>query len=134
VADFMEKHGMKEDVTLIAAGGLRTGADFAKALALGANAVYIATAAMIAMGCVYNNCSCHTGMCLRGIATHDPKLRKRLVPDKAAVKVANFIKAATAEIASITRIVGKNNVRLLTKEHLRALEPEISRITGVKLA
>jgi len=132
MADFMETHGMKEDMTLIAAGGLRTGADFAKALALGAEAVYIASAAKIAMGCTYN-CPCHTGTCPQGIATHDPKLRKRLNPDKTAVKVANFIKAATEEIADIVRIVGKNDVRRLSKNDLRALDSEIARITGVKL-
>ena len=134
VSDFMERHSMKGNMTLIAGGGLRTGTDFSKALALGADAVCIATTAMIAMGCVYNNCLCYTGMCPQGIATHEPKLRKRLNLNEAAVKVANFINTATKEIADITRIVGKNDVRFLSKDDLRALEPKIAEITGVELA
>jgi len=133
VADYIDKNGLRDRVTLIAAGGLRHSADVAKALALGAEAVYMAGALKIALGCKYIR-ECHLGTCPYGIATQTKKLRKRLNVDKAAEKVANFIKAATHDIETITRICGKEDIHKLNRVDLKAIDPELSRITGVTLA
>jgi glutamate synthase domain-containing protein 2 len=116
---------------LIAAGGIRHAGDAAKALALGAEAVYMAGALKIAMGCKYIR-ECHLGTCPYGIATQTKRLRCRLDIDSAAAAIARFIQAATEEIKTIARICGKNAVHRLNKTDLRALDPELSRITGVE--
>ena len=72
--------------------------------------------------------------CPYGIATQDGKLRKRLNIEEGAARVANFIKAATAEVKSIARICGKNAVQKLDREDLAALDQELSRITKIKMA
>ena len=84
----------------------------------------------IALGCRYIR-QCHLGNCPYGIATQDPKLRARLKVDEKAQHVANFINAATAEVQSIARICGKDNIHDLNKMDLGSLNPELSRLTGV---
>ncbi len=133
VADYIDKSGLKDRVTLIATGGLRHSADVAKALALGAEAVYMAGALKIALGCKYIR-ECHLGTCPYGIATQTKKLRKRLNVDKAAKRVSNFIQAATHDIETIARICGKDDIHELSRDDLKAINPELSRITGVALA
>jgi glutamate synthase domain-containing protein 2 len=133
VANYIEKNGLGERITLIATGGLRHSADIAKALALGAEAVYMAGALKIAMGCKYIR-ECHLGTCPYGIATQTKALRKRLDVDLAAQRVANFISAATEEIKTFARICGKGDIHKLDKNDLKAINPELARITGVKLA
>ena len=118
--------------TLIISGGLNHGGDVAKALALGADAVYMATAMLVAMGCT--QCGrCYTGKCPVGIATQDPKLRKRLNVEEAARKVANFIGACTEEVKLIAAACGYDNVHKLSKSDLRALNETIAKVTGVEL-
>jgi len=133
VAEYIEKKGQRERITLIATGGLRHSADVAKAIALGAEAVYMAGALKIAMGCKYIR-ECHLGTCPYGIATQKKVLRKRLDVDLAAQRVANFISAATEELRIFARICGKNAIHRLDKSDLKAIDPELSRITGVQLA
>ena len=133
VANYIEKNGLGERITLIATGGLRHSADVAKALALGAEAVYMAGALKIAMGCKYIR-ECHLGTCPYGIATQTKALRKRLDVDLAAQRVANFISAATEELKTFARICGKGDIHKLDKNDLKAINPELARITGVKLA
>jgi len=133
VANFLYEHDLRDKVTLIATGGVRLAGDAAKAIALGADAVYMAGALKIAMGCKYIR-ECHLGTCPYGIATQDKNLRCRLDVEKSAQNIANFITAATEEIKSIARICGKNNIHSLDKNDLRSLNPELSRITGVELA
>jgi methylamine---glutamate N-methyltransferase subunit C len=128
---FLKRLDVRDDVTLIASGGLRTSADFAKCLALGADAVYIGTAALIAINCQQNRV-CQTGLCPTGIATHDPKLLEQLDVSEGVRKLSNFISTSTLEVANLARIVGKDDVNKLGIEDLVSLKKELSEITGVK--
>jgi glutamate synthase domain-containing protein 2 len=87
---YLDSAGAK-NTSLIITGGLRVSADFAKALALGADAIAIATAALIASGCQQYRV-CNTGKCPMGIATQDPELRKRLNVEISATGLANYLK------------------------------------------
>jgi len=133
VADYLDRNELRDRVTLIATGGLRHSADVAKAITLGAEAVYMAGALKIAMGCKYIR-ECHLGTCPYGIATQNQDLRNRLDVDKAAQRVANFINAATEEIKTIARICGKDDIHKLNKSDLKSINPELAKITGVNLA
>jgi glutamate synthase domain-containing protein 2 len=133
VSDFLDQHGLRDRITLIGAGGIRHPGDIAKAIALGADGVYMAGALKIALGCTYLR-QCHLDSCPYGIATQDGKLRKRLDIKKGANRVANFITAATEEIKSIARSCGKKAVQDLDRDDLVSLDPELSRITGIPMA
>jgi glutamate synthase domain-containing protein 2 len=113
-------------------GGLIKGGDFAKAIALGADAIFIGSPLLVAMGCLYCR-QCWTGKCPKGIATQDAELRKNLNIEKAAQDIASYVKNCTEEIKIITGAVGKNNINDLSKDDLRALNLEISKITELKL-
>ncbi len=105
----------------------------AKALALGADAVYVCTGVLIAMGCTACM-QCHSGQCPKGICTQDPELRKNLDIDEAAERVANYLKVITEECKMLAQLAGKTDVHNLEKEDLRALSEDVARITGVKMA
>ena len=127
----LEEIGAKDDVDLIITGGIRNGADVAKALAMGADAVYIATASMIAMGCIgCRNCS--KGTCPVGIATQNPKLRT-LDVDEAAEHVANYINAITEEAKMLAQLAGHDDLSKLNRTDLRVLSNDVKAMTGLKL-
>lgn len=123
--------GVKEKVSLIAGGGLRSASDFAKCLALGADATYTGTAALIAINCEQYRI-CHTGLCPTGVTTHNPALTSQLNVEEGARKLANFIRITTEEIASLTRIAGKDDVGKLSSEDLVSLEKDLAVLTGLR--
>ncbi len=128
----LEDMGVKEEMSLVVSGGIKDGADVAKAIALGANAVALGTGAMIAMGCVV--ClRCDEGKCAFGIGTQDPELRKKLNVDEAAQKIANYIKAMTHEAVIIAKAAGKTKLSSLEREDVRSLTLEACAMTGIPL-
>ncbi|MDD5686451.1 MAG: glutamate synthase-related protein [Elusimicrobia bacterium] len=114
----LREEGIRNRASVIAAGGFRNSVDVVKAIALGADAVYIGTAALVAMGC--HLCQkCYTGKCNWGIATQDPYLVKRLNPDIAARRLVNMIKAWSHEIKEIMGGMGINAIESLRGNRLR---------------
>jgi len=122
VDDRLRREGIRNRVSLICAGGIRHAGDMAKAIALGADAVAIGTAALIAMGC--HVCQkCHTGNCSWGIATQRPELVRRLDPELAAEHLCNLIRAWSLELKEILGALGVNAVESLrgSRERLRGV-------------
>jgi glutamate synthase domain-containing protein 2 len=129
----LEEVGLRDKVDLVISGGITSGADVAKAMALGADAVAISTAALVAIGC--RVCGlCNTGRCPYGITTQDPQLRKRLNVGESTRKVANLLRTFTDEASMLAMLAGKTSLSNLEKEDLRALTLDASKMTGIKLA
>lgn len=128
--EFLNKRGI-DDISLVITGGLRVSSDFAKAIALGADAVAIATAAMMAAGCQQYR-MCHTGKCPVGIGTQDPELRERFDIEKSAVRVANFLKVSTDQLKSFARITGSNDIHNLSTKDLSTTNSDISNYTKIE--
>jgi methylamine---glutamate N-methyltransferase subunit C len=157
-AEALHEIDMTGTVQLIVSGGIRSGADVAKALALGADAVSVGVAALLALGCnrsTYRRngeehavaadyaalgtepgfCHhCHTGLCPVGITTQDPELEKRLDPEVGARWMTNYLKAMTMELTTLARACGKSDVHHLEPEDLAALTIEAAAMAGVPLA
>lgn len=121
---------INSDISLIITGGLRVSSDFAKAIAMGADAVAIASAALMAMACQQYKI-CGTGMCPMGIATQDEDLRARLHIDAAAARVANFLNVSLEELKMFARITGHENLHDLSSEDLCTISREISEFTDI---
>ena len=121
------------DISLVITGGLRVSADFAKALAMGADAVAIASAGLIAAACQQYRI-CGTGKCPVGVATQDPELRKRLDVEASAQRVANFLNVSLEELKTFARITGNTSVHDLSMDNLVTLDKEIAEYTGIRHA
>ena len=124
---------VKSDISLVMTGGFRVSADFAKALAMGADAVAIASAAMVAAACQQYRI-CGSGFCPVGAATQDENLRGRLKIDAAAQRVANFLNCSLEEMKIFSRITGHNNLHDLSVEDLCTLSREIAEYTNIRHA
>ena len=121
------------DISLVITGGLRVSADFAKALAMGADAVAVASAGLIAAACQQYRI-CGTGNCPVGIATQDENLRSRLKVDAAAQRVANFLNVSLEELKTFARITGHKSVHDLSLDDIVTISREISEHTDIKHA
>lgn len=121
------------DISLVITGGLRVSADFAKALAMGADAIAVASAGLIAAACQQYRI-CGTGNCPVGIATQNPKLRERLKIDIAAQRVYNYLNVSLEELKTFARITGHSSVHELCVDDLVTLNREISEYTNIKHA
>ncbi len=157
-AEALRDIGMQNEVQLVVSGGIRSGADVAKALALGATAVSVGVGALVALGCnrpayrqgdqdrdatagyaalgtVPGRCHhCHTGMCPVGVATQEPELTQRLDPETGARWMTNYLKALTMELTALARACGKSDVHNLEPDDLVALTVEAAAMAQVPLA
>ena len=159
-AEALREIGKHHEVQLIVSGGIRSGADVAKALALGADAVSIGVASLIALGCnrqawwdagsgrwvdamadyeglgtAPGYCHhCHTGQCPVGITTQEPELEDRLDPEVGARWMTNYLRAMTMELTTLARACGKSDVHHLEPEDLVALTIEAAAMARIPLA
>lgn len=121
----------ESDISLTITGGLRVSSDFAKALAMGANAIAIGTGAMIAAACQQYKI-CDTGDCPVGVATQDEELRKRIKIETASKRVENYLRVSTEELKTFARITGHGDVHDLNINDLCTINSEISDYTDIK--
>ncbi len=125
---YLDKVG--SGMQLVITGGLRVSADFAKALALGADAVAVATAALMAAACQQYKI-CKSGGCPVGVATQDPELRKRLNVDASARRVYHFLHVATEELRIYGRITGKDDVHALDLDDVCTTSIDLATHAGI---
>ncbi|HEY3396412.1 MAG TPA: glutamate synthase-related protein [Armatimonadota bacterium] len=119
----LRKEGIRHQASLVAAGGFRNSADIMKAIALGADAVYLGSSALVALGC--HMCQkCYTGKCTWGIATQDPYLTKRLNPEIGVKRLKNLLRAWSLEMKEMLGGMGMNSIDSLrgNREMLRGIE------------
>ena len=119
-----------KDITLIITGGLRTPADFAKAMALGADGIAVSNAALQAIGCLGMR-ACHTNNCPVGIATQKQHLRDRLPVDLAAERLARFFSASVELMQVMCRATGNRHLGDLSITDLTTFKKDMADLTGV---
>ncbi|MBT6512064.1 MAG: glutamate synthase [Rhodospirillaceae bacterium] len=122
--------GRRQDLEIVLMGGIRDGIEAVKGLCLGADAIALGTAAIIAGGCIACM-QCHVGQCVTGIATQDPEHEKRYKAQVEAQHIYTFLESVRWQIAAITKALGHNNVTGLCRDDLVALTPEAAEITGL---
>jgi glutamate synthase domain-containing protein 2 len=137
VDDRLRQEGIRNQASVVIAGGIRNSGDVAKAIALGADAIYIGTAALVALGCTLCQ-QCHTGKCAWGICTPDLRLTKRVNPDIGARRLSNLLRSWSLEIKDILGGMGINALESLrgNRLHLRGVgltDTELE-ILGVRMA
>jgi glutamate synthase domain-containing protein 2 len=133
----LRQEGIRNRASVVIAGGIRNSGDIAKAIALGADAVYIGTAALVALGCTLCQ-QCHTGKCAWGICTSDPWLTKRINPDIGARRLSNLFRGWSLELKDILGGMGINALESLrgNRLHLRGVgltDTELE-LLGVRMA
>lgn len=128
---WLDDHG-HDDVQLVVTGGIRTPDEMAKVMALGADAVALATAAMMAIGCQQYR-ACHRGTCPVGIATQDPVRRARLDVDISAERLTRFLATATSMMVDYCRITGRRSLGELSPTDLTALRSETAELLDLDL-
>ena len=130
---YLDAQGQRGKVTLIITGGLRTPADFIKALALGADGIALANSAIQAIGCVAARI-CHTNQCPSGVATQDPKLRQRLDVEQGAQRLARFLEAAVQLMQVMARACGHARLDEFNPDDLATFDYEMARLSGIAYA
>ena len=128
---YLNKIGASGRVSLIITGGLRTHSDFAKAMALGADAVAVSNSAMQAIGCIGARI-CNTNLCPAGIATQKPELRKRLDIAVAAKRLSNFFEASVELMQVMARACGHDHLSKFSKDDLATWNKELSELSGIE--
>ncbi|MFA8300313.1 MAG: glutamate synthase-related protein [Hyphomicrobiales bacterium] len=121
------------DISLVVTGGLRVPSDYIKAMALGADAIAIANAAIQAVGCLGMR-ACHTNNCPVGVATQKADLRSRLIVEQSAKQVYNYFTACKDLMKIVTRACGYHSVKEFNKDDLTSFNYEICRMTGINYA
>jgi len=137
VDDRLRQEGIRNQASVVIAGGIRNSGDVAKAIALGADAIYIGTAALVALGCTICQ-QCHTGKCAWGICTTDPWLTKRVNPDIGARRLSNLLRGWSLELKDILGGMGINALESLRGNRLQlrgvGLTDTELEILGVRMA
>ena len=130
--DHLDKRG-RADVSLIVTGGLRSAADFIKALALGADAIAIGTAAIQAIGCRGIRL-CHTDMCPVGIATQNAELRARLKVDEAGKRLSRYLESSVTLMQIMARACGHRHLRDFSRRDLTTWQKDMAELARVSYA
>ena len=130
---YLDQQGLSGKITLIITGGLRTPADFIKALALGADGVAIANSAIQAIGCVAAR-MCHTNQCPSGIATQDSNLRQRLDVENGAHRLARFLQSSVQLMQVMARACGHDHLNQFNQKDLATFDYEMARLSGIVYA
>ncbi|MFO8003490.1 glutamate synthase-related protein [Thioalkalivibrio sp.] len=130
---YLDLRGASGRVTLIVTGGLRTPADFIKALALGADGIALGNSAIQAVGCVGARI-CHTNRCPSGVATQDPELRRRLDPQEGSARLARFLAASLELMRVLARAAGRERLADLGRQDLITFNRELVHLANVPYA